>query len=129
MAKRVQAVEEKQGLIAQAQAEYTALMDEVQGYCHQARQLRERVAELRKLGRTGQQVGAEIRQLLDQAEQFEMLADQKDGHPRLEALRRIDDLQREAFAVKATIRHNESVLIRQRIHGTGRKDVGEISLR
>lgn len=59
-------------------------------------------------------MATQIRQLLEQADYFDQLADQKDGHPRLEALRRINDLQREAFAVKATISHNESVLIRQR---------------
>lgn len=51
--------------------------------------------------------------MLDQAEQFEMLADQKDGHPRLEALRYIEDLQREASALRGTVQHNQGVLSRQ----------------
>lgn len=55
-----------------------------------------------------------MRQLLDQAEQLEMLADQKDGHPRLEAIRYIEDLQREASALKGTVQHNQAVLARQR---------------
>jgi uncharacterized protein Yka (UPF0111/DUF47 family) len=114
MAKRVQAVEEKVGLIAQAQEEYEEIVEEVQGYCQKARELRKQADELRRSGSTDPQMATQIRQLLEQADYFDQLADQKDGHPRLEALRRINDLQREAFAVKATISHNESVLIRQR---------------
>lgn len=59
-------------------------------------------------------MATQIGQLLEQAEYFDQLADQKDGYPRLEALRRIDELQREASAVKAAISHNENVLVRQR---------------
>ncbi|MFB0832870.1 hypothetical protein ACEU2D_25215 [Brevibacillus laterosporus] len=73
-----QAVEETVRSIAQAQAEYEQLMEEIRGYCQQAKDLREQAAELRRTGRTDSQVGAEIRQLLDQAEQLEILADQKD---------------------------------------------------
>lgn len=75
-------------------------MDEIRDYCQQARDLREQAAELSRSGRTDSQVGAEKRQLLDQAEQLEMLADQKDGYPRLEALRYIEDLQRDASALR-----------------------------
>lgn len=39
MAKREQAIEEKVGLIAQAQASYEQLMDEIRSYCQQAREL------------------------------------------------------------------------------------------
>ncbi|MCR8966148.1 hypothetical protein O0550_23685 [Brevibacillus halotolerans] len=108
-----QAVEETVRSIAQAQAEYEQLMEEIRGYCQQAKDLREQAAELRRSGRKDSQVGAEIRQLLDQAEQLEILADQKDGHPRLEALRYIEDLQREATALRGTVQHNQSVLARQ----------------
>ncbi|WP_068794283.1 hypothetical protein [Brevibacillus laterosporus] len=108
-----QAVEETVRSIAQAQAEYEQLMEEIRDYCQQAKDLREQVAELRRTGRTDSQVGAEIRQLLDQAEQLEILADQKDGHPRLEALRYIEDLQRGATALRGTVQHNQSVLARQ----------------
>lgn len=123
MAKREQVVEaaaveetaeETVRSIAQAQADYEQLMDEIRDYCQQAKNLRERAAELKRSGRTDSQVGAEIRQLLDQAEQFELLADQKDGHPRLEALRYIEDLQREASALRGAVQHNQAVLARQR---------------
>lgn len=95
-----QVVEETVRSIAQAQADYEQLMDEIRDYCQQARDLREQAAELSRSGRTDSQVGAEMRQLLDQAEQLEMLADQKDGYPRLEALRYIEDLQRDASALR-----------------------------
>ncbi|WP_186380565.1 hypothetical protein [Brevibacillus brevis] len=118
MAKREQVVaevvEETVRSIAEAQADYEQLMDEIRDYCQPARDLREQAVELRRLGRTDWQVGAEMRQLIDQAEQLEMLADQKDGHPRLEALRYMEDLQREASALRGTLRHNQSVLARQR---------------
>ena len=101
-----QTVEETVSSIAQAQADYEQLMGEIREYCQQTKNLREQAAELRRSGRTDSQVGVEIRQLLDQAEQLEMLADQKDGHPRLEALRYIEDLQREASALRGTVQHN-----------------------
>lgn len=117
MAKREQVVaevvEETVRSIAQAQAEYEKLVEEVRDYCRKARELREQAAELKQSGRTDSQVGAEMRQLLDQAEQFELLADQKDGHPRLEALRYIEDLQWEASALRGTVQHNQAVLTRQ----------------
>lgn len=100
--------------IAQAKADYEQLMDDIRDYCQQAKQLREQAAELKRSGRTDSQVGTELRQLLDQAEQLEMLADQKDGHPRLEALRYIEELQREASALRGTVQHNQTVLTRQR---------------
>jgi uncharacterized coiled-coil DUF342 family protein len=129
MTKRGQAVEEKIGLIAQVQEEYEEIIEEVQGYCQKAQELRKQADELRRSRSTDPQMATQIRQLLEQADYFDQLADQKDGHPRLEALCRIDDLQREAFAVKATISHNESVHIRQRNYGKGRKEVSEIILR
>lgn len=109
-----QTVEETVRSIAQAQAEYEKLVEEVRGYCRKARELREQAAELKRSGRTDSQVGAEMRQLLDQAEQYELLADQQDGHPRLEAIRHIEDLQREASALRGTVQYNQSVLARQR---------------
>ncbi|GIP39025.1 hypothetical protein J31TS4_23050 [Paenibacillus sp. J31TS4] len=108
-----EAVEETVRSIAKAQADYEQLMDEIRDYCKRARDLREQAAELKRSGRTDSQVGTEMRQLLDQAEQFEILADQKDGHPRLEALRNIEDLQREASALRGTVQHNQAVLARQ----------------
>lgn len=114
MAKKVQSVEEKKvGLIAQAQAEYEVIVEEVREYWHKAKQLRARAHELKRSGITDPQVAVEARQLLEQADYYERLGDEKDGHPRLEALRRIDDLQRQASALKANISHNESVLARQ----------------
>lgn len=43
MAKREQAIEENMGLIAQAQASYELLMDDIRGYCQQALQLIDRL--------------------------------------------------------------------------------------
>jgi hypothetical protein len=111
MAKRVQAVEEKVGLIAQAQEEYEGIVEKVHGYCQKAQELRKQVDELRRSGSTDPRMATQIRHLLEQADYFDQLADQKDGHPRLEALRRIEDLQWEATALKGT--HNESLLARQ----------------
>ena len=97
MTKRVQAVEEKVGLIAQAQEEYEEIVEEVQGYCQQARELRKQADELRRSGSTDPKMATQIRQLLEQADYFDQLADQKDGHPRLEALRRINDPNRKKY--------------------------------
>ncbi|MED2254670.1 hypothetical protein [Brevibacillus parabrevis] len=92
MAKREQVVEEvveetvRSITQAQAdyeqlkQADYEQLMDEIRGSWQRARDLREKAAELELSGRTDAQVGAEIRQLLDQAKRFELLGDQKDRH-------------------------------------------------
>ncbi|WP_458122704.1 hypothetical protein [Paenibacillus sp. Z3-2] len=72
MAKREQVVtevvEETETVrsIAQAEADYEELMDEIRGYWQRARDLREKAAELKLSGRTDAQVGTEIRQLLDQ---------------------------------------------------------------
>lgn len=118
MAKREQVVTEVVGetvrSIAQAEADYEQLMDEIRGYWQRARDLRKKAAELKLSGRTDAQVGAEIRQLLDQAERFELLGDQKDSHEKLEAIRYIEDLQREASALRGTVQHNQAVLARQR---------------
>ncbi|MGN7457204.1 hypothetical protein ACTHPH_20530 [Paenibacillus pasadenensis] len=119
MAKREQVVSgvaagEAVRSIAQAQTEYEKLVDEVRGYCRKARELREQAAELRRSGRADSHVGTEMRQLLDHAEQYELLADQQDGHPRLEAIRHIEGLQCEASALRGTVKHNQGVLDRQR---------------
>jgi len=98
-----QAEEETVRSIVQAEADYEQLMDEIRGYWQQARDLRKKAAELKMSGRTDAQVGAEIRQLLDQAERFELLGDQKDSHEKLEAIRYIEDLQREASALRGTV--------------------------
>lgn len=114
MAKRVQAVEEKVGLIAQAQAEYEAIVEEVRGFCQKAQELRKQADELRRSGSIDPQVAKEVKQLLEQAEFFDQLADKKDGHPRLEAIRRLEELQREASGLRETVQHNKSVLARQK---------------
>jgi hypothetical protein len=118
MAKREQVVEEvveeTVRSITQAQADYEQLMDEIRGSWQRARDLREKAAELELSGRTDAQIGAEIRQLLDQAKRFELLGDQKDRHEKQEAIRYIEDLQREASALRGTVQHNQSVLARQR---------------
>jgi hypothetical protein len=115
MAIRVQVVEEKVGLIAQAEAEYEKLMEEMSGYCQKARDLRQQADELRCSGSTDPQVATEVRKLLEQAEYYDQLADQKDGHPRLEVLRRIEGLQREASALKGTIQRSGSPKKRKRM--------------
>ncbi len=118
MAKREQVVEEvveeTVRSITQAQADYEQLMDEIRDYWQRARDLREKAAELKLSGRTDAQVGAEIRQLLDQAERFELLGDQKDRHEKQEAIRYIEDLQGEVSALRGTVQHNQIVLVRQR---------------
>lgn len=115
MAKQAQKVDETLCLIAQAQAEYQAIVKEVRGYCQKARALRQQADELRRSGSTDPQVAAEISKLLEQADYYNHLADQKDGHPRLEMLRRIDSLEREASGLRDTVQHNENVLARQQI--------------
>lgn len=77
MAKNVQAVEEKLGLFAQAQAEYDALVEEISDHFQQARKLREQAGEL---SGTDPQAATKVRQLLDQAEYFETLGNRKDGY-------------------------------------------------
>lgn len=114
MAKKVQAVEEKLGLIAQAEAEYEAIVEEVRGYCQKARELRQQADELRHSGNIDPQLATEVNKLLEQAEYFDQLADEQDGHPRLEAIRRLEELQREASGLRETVQHNESVLARQK---------------
>lgn len=115
MAKREQVIEETLGLIAQAQVEYQAIVEEVRGYCQKARELRQQVEELRRSGSTDSQVATEISKLLEQADYYNHLADQKDGHPRMEILRRIDSLVREASGLRETVQHNENVLARQQM--------------
>lgn len=50
MAKHVQEVEETVGLIAQAEAEYETLMNEVNTYWDQANQLRQQANDLKNSG-------------------------------------------------------------------------------
>ncbi|WP_339267579.1 hypothetical protein NYE54_27285 [Paenibacillus sp. FSL K6-1330] len=52
MAKFEQVVEETLGLIAQAQAEYETIVEEVRSYCQKARALRQQADELRRSGST-----------------------------------------------------------------------------
>jgi len=115
IAKQAQKVEETLGLIAKVQAEYQAIVEEVRGYCQKARELRQQEEELRRSGSTAPQVATEISKLLEQADYYNHLADQKDGHPRLEILRRIDSLVREASGLRETVQHNENILARQQM--------------
>lgn len=112
MAKREQEVK-KVGLIAQAQAEYEQLMDEIRSYCQQARGLREQVAELQRSGRTDIQLREEIQELLNQAEHWDAVAAQRDGQPRQQALQLIDKLEREASDCRQLVQYNQTVLVRQ----------------
>ncbi|MFB6367854.1 hypothetical protein ACFCP7_28270, partial [Paenibacillus elgii] len=73
MAKREREVKQV-GLIAQAQAEYEQLMDEIRGYCQQVRELREQAAVLQQSGRTDFQVREEIQKLLDRAQHLDLVA-------------------------------------------------------
>ena len=109
MAKREQVVEETLGLIAQAQAEYGTIVEEVRSYCQK------KARELRQSGNTDPQVATELSKLLGQADYYNHLADQKDVQARLEILRRIDCLEREASGLRETVHHNENVLARQQI--------------
>ncbi|NKI20346.1 hypothetical protein HFN20_03695 [Paenibacillus dendritiformis] len=117
MAKREQvvaeAVEETVRSIAQAETDYEQIMVEIQNYCQQAKDLREQAAMLIQSGRTDSQAGAEIRQLITQAERLEMLANRKDEYSRPEALQCIDDLQREASALRKSVQRNQTILTRQ----------------
>ncbi|MEQ7053052.1 hypothetical protein ABN764_20645 [Paenibacillaceae sp. P-4] len=115
MAKQVQEVEETLGLIAQAQAAYERVMEEVRGYCQKARELRKEADELGCSGSTNPHVATEISKQMEQAEFYKHLADQKDGYPRLEILRRIDSMEREASGLRDLIQYNDNVLTRQQI--------------
>lgn len=64
----VKQVQEKAGLIAQAQAEYEAIVEEVRGYCEKARALRQQADELRRSGSIDPQVATEVRKLLEQTD-------------------------------------------------------------
>lgn len=100
--------------IAQAHAAYEQLMDEIRGYCQQARQLLEQVAELQRSGRTDFEVREEIQQLLNRAEHLDAVADQKDGLPRQQALELIDRLEQEAADCRKLVQYNEAVQARQK---------------
>lgn len=62
MAKQAQKVEETLGLIAQVQAEYQAIVEEVRGYCQKARELRNRMIAPVKIGSGGKHVNLKSRQ-------------------------------------------------------------------
>jgi hypothetical protein len=83
-------------------------------FCQKAQELRKQADELRCSGSIDPQVAKEVKQLLEQAEFFDQLADTKDGHPRLEAIRRLEELQREASGLREIVQHNKSVLARQK---------------
>ncbi|MDM5280276.1 hypothetical protein HUB98_19230 [Paenibacillus barcinonensis] len=57
--------------IALGQAEYEQLMDEIHGYCQQARELREQAAALQQTGLTDFQVSEKIQQLLNHAKHLD----------------------------------------------------------
>jgi len=50
--KQAQKVEKILGLIAQVQAEYQTIVEEVRGYCQKARELRQQVDELKRSSST-----------------------------------------------------------------------------
>ncbi|WP_289140959.1 hypothetical protein [uncultured Brevibacillus sp.] len=113
MEKRGQAVEETVGLIAQAEAEYETLMNEVNTYWDQAKQLRKQANDLKNSGSANPQIAIEVSQLLEQATYIDQLGDEKEGLPRLEILRRINLYQREAEGLRETIQFNKNVLERK----------------
>lgn len=75
MAKRVHEKEGTIGLIAEAQAEYEALMDEVHGYWEQAKELRKQATELKASGCTDSRTAVEISQLLERAKYIDQMGD------------------------------------------------------
>lgn len=81
MAKQAQEVEETLGLIAQAQAEYERIMEEVRGYCQKARELRQQTDEVRCSGSTNPQVPAEISKLMELADYFKHQVMEDTPHP------------------------------------------------
>ncbi|MFU1794162.1 deaminase domain-containing protein [Paenibacillus azoreducens] len=99
--------------IAQARAANEQLMDEIRGYCQQARELREQAVGLQRSGRTDFQVREEIQQLLNRADHLDAVADQKDGLPRQQALELIDRLEQEASDCRKLVQYNETVQARQ----------------
>ncbi|WP_340673012.1 hypothetical protein [Brevibacillus agri] len=111
MAKREQVIEETLGLIAQAQAEYEKIVEEVRSYCQKARELRYQADKLRCSGSSDPQVATEISKLLEQVNYYNHLADQKDGQPRLEILRRIDSLVREASGLREAVQCYRRIII------------------
>ncbi|MFS0556358.1 hypothetical protein [Brevibacillus sp. 179-C9.3 HS] len=113
MAKRVHEKEGTIGLIADAQAEYEALMDEVHGYWEQAKELRKQATELKASRSTDSRTAVEISQLLERAKYIDQMGDEKEALPRLEILSRIHVLQREAEGLKETILFNHGVLERK----------------
>ncbi|WP_374018184.1 hypothetical protein ABU162_29855 [Paenibacillus thiaminolyticus] len=113
MAKEVQAVAEKTGLIAQAQAEYETIRAQIAEHYQQARRLRKQADELKQARLTDVQVMTKVNQLLDQAERLTSLADQLDAYERLEAVRNMNELEIEASMLKEKIAYNENMLTRQ----------------
>ncbi|ASJ52142.1 hypothetical protein BP422_00400 [Brevibacillus formosus] len=111
--KLAQEAEKEVRSIAQARAAYEQLMDEIRGYCQQARQLREQAEELQRSGCTDFQISEEIQQLLKHAKHLDAVADQKDKLPRQQALELIDRLEQEASDCKQLVQYNEAVQARQ----------------
>ncbi|WP_334073547.1 MULTISPECIES: hypothetical protein [Paenibacillus] len=99
--------------IAQARAAYEQFMNEIRGYCQQARELREQAAVLQRSGRTDFQISEEIQQLLKHAKHLDVVANQKDGLPRQQALQLIDRLEQEASDCRKLVQYNQTVLDRQ----------------
>lgn len=58
--KQLLGVEEKVGLIVQAEVEYEAIVEDVRNYCHKARQLREQADELTRSGSTDLRVATQV---------------------------------------------------------------------
>lgn len=70
-------------------------------------------AILKQSGQTDFQVSEEIQELLNQAEHWDAVAEQKDGQPRQQALQLIDKLEREASDCRQLVKYNQTVLARQ----------------
>lgn len=70
MAKEVQEAAEETGLIAQAQAEYEVIREQIAEHYQQARELRNHADKLKQSGRTDAQVMTKVHQLFDQAERL-----------------------------------------------------------
>lgn len=110
MEKCLQSLEENIGLIDQEQADCEEIAEEVSGLFQKEQKLRKRADELRRSGSIDPQVAKEVKQLLEQTEFFDQLADKKDGHPRLEAILCLEELQREASGLREIVQNNKIML-------------------
>lgn len=80
MAKQVQEVKKTQGLIAQAQAKYETVREQIAEYYKKSKKLRNQADELKQSGLTDAQVITKVNQLLDHTERLTSLVDQLDAY-------------------------------------------------